>query len=49
MILYHGTTYKRAQQIFEYRALKKNCERFLQKKKTGMDIQRMDMCILQMK
>ena len=49
MILYHGTTYKRAQQIFEDRALTNNCESFLHKKKTGMDIQRMDMCILQMK
>ena len=28
MILYHGTTYKRAQSIFKDRAIKKDCERF---------------------
>ena len=35
MILYHGTTYKRAQQIFQDRAIKKNCERFFSEEENG--------------
>ena len=35
MILYHGTTYKRAQQIFQDRAIKKNCERFFTEEENG--------------
>lgn len=35
MILYHGTTYKRAQQIFANRAIKKNCERFFIEEESG--------------
>lgn len=35
MILYHGTTYKRAQQIFANRAIKKNCERFFIEEENG--------------
>lgn len=35
MILYHGTTYKRAQQIFKDRAIKRNCERFFTEEENG--------------
>lgn len=35
MVLYHGTTYKRAQQIFQERAIKKNCERFFTEEENG--------------
>ena len=35
MILYHGTTHKRAQQIFHDRVIKKNCERFFTKEDNG--------------
>lgn len=35
MILYHGTTYKRAQSIFKDRAIKKDCERFFTEEENG--------------
>lgn len=35
MILYHGTTYKRAQQIFVDRIIKKDCERFFTEEENG--------------
>ena len=35
MILYHGTTYKRAQSIFKDRAIKKECERFFTEEENG--------------
>lgn len=35
MILYHGTTYKRAKQIFEDKVIKKDCERFFTKEENG--------------
>jgi len=35
MVLYHGTTHKRAQQIFDDRAIKKNCERFFTEEENG--------------
>ena len=35
MILYHGTTYKRAQQIFEDKAIKKDCVRFFTEENNG--------------
>lgn len=35
MILYHGTTYKRAQSIFEDRVIKKDCERFFTEEENG--------------
>ena len=35
MILYHGTTSKRAQQIFEDKTIKKYCERFFTEEENG--------------
>lgn len=35
MILYHGTTYKRAKQIFEMRMIKKDCVRFFTEEYNG--------------
>ena len=35
MILYHGTTYKRAKQIFEQRIIKKDCDRFFNEEDNG--------------
>ena len=35
MILYHGTTYKRARSIFKDRAIKKDCERFFTEEDNG--------------
>ena len=35
MLLYHGTTYKRAKQIFEDRIIKKDCDRFFTEEDNG--------------